>query len=227
MLFPISDDNLPSQSPPYVTWTLLGLNILVFFYQVKNPAFTLGWSAIPYEIVHGTDLVGNGQAPGPTPIYLTILTSMFMHGGLFHLAGNMLYLWIFADNLEHLFGRVLFLAFYIGCGLVASFVQIALGPDLTIPTLGASGAIAGVLGGYLVCFPHSRVRVVLFLWFIIRVFAIPAVIVIGVWIAFQLIAGFGSLSPDAMAGGGVAYGAHIGGFAAGALAALVLQRIVD
>jgi membrane associated rhomboid family serine protease len=200
---------------------------MVFFYQMKNPEFTLGWSVIPYEIVHGVDLVGNGQVSGPTPIYLTLLTSMFMHGGLLHLVGNLLYLWIFADNLEHVFGRGVFLAFYLGCGIAASLVQISLGPDVTIPNLGASGAIAGVLGAYLVYFPHSRVRVVFFLYFIIRVFSVPAVIVIGIWIAFQLIAGYGSLSDIGSATGGVAYGAHVGGFAAGALAALILQRILD
>jgi membrane associated rhomboid family serine protease len=227
VLFPISDENLPSQSPAYVTWSLLAANVLMFVYQMGNPEFTVGWSVIPYEIVNGVDLVADGQAPGPSPIYLTLLTSMFMHGGLVHLAGNMLYLWIFADNLEHVFGRGLFLAFYLGCGIAGSLVQISLGPEVTIPNLGASGAIAGVLGGYLVYFPHSRVRVVFFLYFIIRVFAVPAVIVIGLWIAFQLIAGFGSLSEVGSSTGGIAYGAHVGGFAAGALAALVLQRMID
>jgi membrane associated rhomboid family serine protease len=226
MLLPISDDNPPSRSPAYVTWALLTANLVIFFYQMKNPSFTLGWSLIPHEIVTGADLVGNGQAPGPVPIYLTLLTSMFMHGGILHLAGNLLYLWIFADNLEHVFGRGVFILFYIGCGLAASLVQIALGPEVTVPNLGASGAIAGVLGGYLVYFPHSRVRVMLFLYFFVRIFSVPAVVVIGLWIAFQLIAGFGSLAMDSSAGG-IAYGAHIGGFAAGALAALVMQRVME
>lgn len=227
MLFPISDENLPSQSPAYVTWALLAANVLVFLFQIQNPAFTYGWSVIPYEIVHGVDLVDGTQQPGPTPIYLTILTSMFMHGGLFHLAGNLLYLWIFADNLEHVFGRGVFLSFYLGCGIAAAITQIALAPEVTIPTLGASGAIAGVLGAYLVYFPRSRVRVVFFFWFIIRVVAVPAVLVIGIWIAVQVIAGLGSLSMGDQASGGIAYGAHVGGFATGALAALVLQRVMN
>lgn len=227
MLFPISDDKLPSQSPPILTWAILGANVMVYFYQLQHPDFTTGWSTVPFEIVHNVDLVGNGQAPGPSPIYLTLLTSMFMHGGLFHLIGNMLYLWIFADNLEHVFGRVNFLLFYLGCGIAASLVQISLAPEATIPTLGASGAIAGVLGGYLVYFPRSRVRVMLFLYIIIRVFEVPAIVVIGVWIAFQLVAGYGSLTVVDSGSGGIAYGAHVGGFAAGALAALILKRYLD
>ena len=227
MLFPISDENLPAQSPAYVTWSLIAANVLVFIYQMKNPDFTVAWSVIPYEITHGVDLVDGGHRAGPVPIYLTLISSMFMHGGLLHLGGNLLYLWIFADNLEHVFGRGIFVLFYLGCGVVASVVQIALAPDITIPTLGASGAIAGVLGAYLVYFPHSRVRVMLFLWFFIRVFTVPAIVVIGFWIVFQLIAGFGSFSPTDAATGGIAYGAHVGGFAIGALAALIMQRVTD
>ncbi|MFC2085979.1 rhomboid family intramembrane serine protease [Bacteroidota bacterium] len=226
MLFPISDEKLPDQGPAYVTWSLFAANLVVFAIQMKNPAVTLGWSMIPYEIVHGVDLVSDGHAQGPDPIYLTLLSSMFMHGGLFHLAGNLLYLWIFADNLENVFGRGPFLLFYLGCGLAASLIQIGLGPEVTVPNLGASGAIAGVLGGYLVYFPHSRVRVMFFLYFIFRVFSVPAIVVIGIWIAFQLIAGFGSLAYLDSSAGGIAYGAHIGGFAVGALVALVLQRLI-
>ncbi|MFV1980124.1 MAG: rhomboid family intramembrane serine protease, partial [Rhodothermia bacterium] len=180
MLFPISDDNLPAQGPAYVTWSLLATMVVVFLVQMKNPGFTIGWSMIPYEIVNGVDLVTDGHAPGPTPIYLTLLTSMFMHGGIFHLGGNMLYLWIFGDNVEHVFGRGKFLLFYLGCGFAASLIQIGLGPEVTVPNLGASGAIAGVLGAYLVYFPQSRVRVMFFLYFIIRVFSVRAVVVIGV-----------------------------------------------
>lgn len=227
MLFPISDDNLPAQGPAYVTWSLLAANVMVFLFQLKNPAFTMGWSMIPYEIVNGIDLVSDGHVSGPTPIYLTLLSSMFMHGGILHLGGNMLYLWIFADNLEHVFGRGRFLLFYLGCGLAASLIQIGLGPEITVPNLGASGAIAGVLGAYLVYFPRSQVRVMFFLYFIIRVFSVRAVVVIGVWIAFQLIAGFGSMTYLDSSAGGIAYGAHIGGFAVGALAALVMQKLLD
>ena len=226
MLIPVSDDSVASQSPAYLTWALFAANILVFAYQMKVPEFTMGWSVIPFEITNGIDLTDNGHAPGPSPIYLTLISSMFMHGGWLHLGGNLLYLWIFADNLEHVFGRGVFLLFYIGCGVAASLIQISLGPDGTIPNLGASGAIAGVLGGYLVLFPHSRVRVMLFLGFIIRIFSVSAVVAIGAWIAFQLIAGFGSIAYSDMSEGGIAYGAHIGGFAVGALVALALQRVV-
>jgi membrane associated rhomboid family serine protease len=233
MLFPISDDDRHISSPAYITWFLLAANIVVFFYQSQQPEFTYGWSVIPQEIVTGEDLVGTAiiqsdrgrveipQAPGPTPIYLTILTAMFMHGGLAHIFGNMLYLWIFGDNVEHRFGHTTFLLFYLASGVVATLVQIALAPQSIIPNLGASGAIAGVLGAYLVLFPRNRVHTV----FIFRVISLPAVVVIGVWIAFQFIGGFGQVS---MAGetGGVAYGAHIGGFVAGAILALILRAVI-
>jgi membrane associated rhomboid family serine protease len=235
MLFPISDDDRHISGPAYITWFLLAANIIVYLYQMQEPAFTYGWSVIPREIVTGEDLVGTAvirsdqggveipQAPGPTPIYLTILTAMFMHGGLAHIFGNMLYLWIFGDNVEHRFGHAVFLLFYLASGIVATGAQIALAPESVIPNLGASGAIAGVLGAYLVLFPRNRVHAV----FIFRVIALPAVVVIGVWIAFQFIGGFGQIS-DAGETGGVAYGAHIGGFVAGLVLALILRaRISD
>lgn len=230
MLFPISDDDQHLDGPAYVTWVLLISNVLLFLYQMAEPLFTYGWSMIPYEITTGIDLVGADyinvdgqqveltQAPGPTPIQLTLFSSMFMHGGLGHIGGNLLYLWIFGDNVEHRFGPRLFLLFYLVSGLAASFAQIILDPGSRIPNLGASGAISGVLGAYLVLFPRNRVNSIFF----IRVVALPAVVVIGVWIAFQIISGYGALTA-ASQGGGVAYGAHVGGFIAGLLLALILR----
>jgi membrane associated rhomboid family serine protease len=168
MLFPISDDDRHLLRPAYVTITLVVANVLVFFYQLGHPDFIYAASVIPLEIVKGVDLVDPAlvraggqlvevpQAPGPSPIHLTLLSAMFMHGGWAHLGGNLLYLWIFGDNVEHRFGHLRFLVFYLASGLAASFAQIAMDPHSIIPNLGASGAISGVLGAYLVLFPHHR-----------------------------------------------------------------------
>ena len=227
MLFPISDDDRDLLSPAYVSITLLVVNVLVFLYQLANPAFTYAASVIPLEIVKGMDLVDPvlmrtggqvveiPQAPGPTPIYLTLLSAMFMHGGWAHLGGNMLYLWIFGDNVEHRFGHLRFLVFYLASGLAASFAQIAMDPHSIIPNLGASGAISGVLGAYLVLFPRNTVMAVFFF----RIIAIPAVFVLGLWGVTQFFAGMGSLG-NAGATGGVAYAAHVGGFIAGVVTGL-------
>jgi membrane associated rhomboid family serine protease len=235
MFFPISDDDREIDSPAYVTYALLAANIALFLYQLSNPEFTYGWSVIPKEITAGVDLVepqsievpGQGrveipQAPGPTPIWLTLLSSMFMHGGLGHIAGNMLYLWIFGNNVEHRFGHKWFLIFYLVSGLVGSFAQILLSPDSVIPNLGASGAIAGVMGAYLVLFPHNRVNAIIFY----HVVTVPALLVLGMWIAMQMVSGFGSIASTTASTGGVAYLAHVGGFVAGAAAALLYRARV-
>ena len=222
MLFPLSDDDRKLIRPTYVTVGLLVINVLVFLYQLGSPAFTLGFSVIPAEITSGKDLVGTyytelggsqyeiDQTPGPWPIYLTLITSMFMHADWLHLGGNMLYLWIFGDNVEHRFGSLRFLFFYIASGLVASAAQISLDPDSIIPNLGASGAISGVLGAYLVLFPRNRVYCII----LFRIVALPALAVLGLWFLFQFLAGGNTLLADEQAGG-VAYTAHIGGFIAG------------
>jgi len=217
MLFPIGDDNSGRLTTPVVTYTLIGVNVLFFIYQSMNPAFTYGYSYVPAEITSGRDLVGiypvgGGQIqlfPGPWPIYLTLLFAMFMHGDLMHIGGNMLYLWIFGDNVEDRMGHVKFLIFYLLTGLVASIAQIVVGPNSRIPNLGASGAIAGVLGGYLVLFPRQSVRVLMGRGIV----EVPALIAIGLWGLLQFIGGFGQLR--AGSGGGVAYMAHVGGFIAG------------
>ncbi len=221
MLFPLGDDNRNRRTAPIVTWALIGINVLVYiFFQGgtgENP-FTYAYSVVPYEITNNIDLVGdfrigNGVVRlfnGPSPIWLTLLSAMFMHGGLSHIGGNMLYLWIFGDNVEDNMGKVRFLIFYLLCGLLASAAHILVGPNSRVPSLGASGAIAGVLGAYLVMFPQNSVRVIAFY----QIIPMPAIIVIGLWGLLQFISGFGSLAQGG-AGGGVAYMAHVGGFIAG------------
>ncbi|HEY6332590.1 MAG TPA: rhomboid family intramembrane serine protease, partial [Blastocatellia bacterium] len=157
------------------------------------------------------------EYPGPSPIWLTLFTSMFMHAGWLHIAGNMLYLWIFGDNVEDNFGHVKYLIFYLLCGLAADFAQIAADPNSLIPSLGASGAIAGVLGGYIIMFPRNRVRVLLPLIIIWTFVQLPAIVVIGFWILLQLFSQISSVTSGTEGGGGVAYMAHIGGFFTGML----------
>jgi membrane associated rhomboid family serine protease len=236
-MLPIADENERGHGPAVVSLAFIGLNIAVFLLLQaaggpSGEAFTYGYSAVPFEITHGVDLVGPSeitvggesvqipQEPGPYPIWLTLLTSMFMHGGWLHLAGNMLFLWIFGDNVEHRIGHIPYLAFYLVAGVIASLAQIVVSPDSSIPTLGASGAISGVLGAYLVMFPTNRVTV-LFLRFPMRV---PAIVAIGLWAVFQFISGIGALGAEE-AGGGVAYMAHIGGFVAGVVAGLVFRAV--
>jgi membrane associated rhomboid family serine protease len=234
-VFPIGDQNEPGRGPAYVTLLLIAINVAVFFLiqapDAANPdqPFTYGYSAIPAEITHGIDLVGpqvitvDGQrtvvpeAPGPDPIYLTLITSLFMHGGLIHLLGNMLFLWIFGDNVEHRLGHLRFLLFYLVAGVVATLAQVAAAPDSVIPTLGASGAISGVLGAYLVLFPHNRVTIVVFRFIPYRV---PAIVAIGMWAVFQLLS---SIAPPAGVAGGVAYLAHVGGFVFGLVIGLLVR----
>lgn len=235
MLLPISDDDRGISGPAFVTIALIVANVLVFVLPQQfgaNEQFTFGYSVIPAEITSGTDftsprsIIVQGQemvlphAPGPTPIYLTVISAMFMHGGIMHLLGNLLYLWIFGDNLEHRFGWWVFLLFYVVSGIAATMAQVMLNPTSLIPNLGASGAISGVLGGYLVLFPRNRVNAI-FLYFVV---SIPAVLALGMWIAFQLVEGFAVVGVGQV--GGVAYGAHIGGFIVGAVLALILRGVI-
>ena len=223
-MLPIADENEPGAGIAWVNLAFIAVNVAVFLLLQQGSgdnAFTYGFSTVPAEITTGHDFltatttVVDGQrflipqAPGPDPIYLTLLSSMFMHGSWLHLGGNMLFLWIFGDNVEHRAGRIPFLLAYIGAGLVGSLAQILSTADSPIPSLGASGAISGVLGAYLVLFPQNRVTVIL-IRFLTQV---PALVAIGLWIAFQVIS---SLAADPAAGG-VAYLAHIGGFAAGVI----------
>lgn len=204
----------------------------MFWVQMSSSDFTYGWSVIPKEITSGQDLVEPvilsipnrkpitvPQSPGPSPIWLTLLSSMFMHGGLGHIGSNMLYLWIFGDNVEHRFGSLRFLLFYLAAGLCASFAQIWLDPQGLLPILGASGAIAGIMGAYMVLFPYNRVNAV----FLFTIVSVPAIVVLGMWIAMQLFSGYGSVFAATQSTGGVAYMAHIGGFAAGVASGLVAR----
>lgn len=222
MLLPLSDDNTGRRSTPYVVYLFLAINIVVFILQfTQGDRFTLGYAAVPFEIINNTDLVGERggipQVPGPAPIWLTLFSSMFMHGGFMHIAGNMLYLWVFGDNIEDNFGHLKFAIFYVICGLFASFSQILLDPQSVIPTLGASGAIAGVLGAYLVMFPKNRVNSLLPLGIIWTTVNVPAWVMLGLWIVLQFFSQVAAISSHTAQtrGGGVAYMAHIGGFIAG------------
>lgn len=216
MIFPIGDDQVKGGSKPIFSYAFIAINIAVFvLLQLGNEAFTYANSAVPYEIMTGTDVVTQqGAIPhfeGPTPIYLTLLSSIFMHGGWMHLIGNMVFLWVFADNIESTVGSRRFVIFYLLGGLAASLSHIATEPMSMTHSLGASGAIAACLGAYLVMFPKSKVKVLFF----IKVFSVPAFLFLGFWIAQQLFSGMGSLGGDS---GGVAWFAHIGGFAFGILA---------
>jgi membrane associated rhomboid family serine protease len=233
-MIPIGDEGTGGQMrTPYVNLTIIALNIIVFIIQIMaGDPFTNGWSLIPREITTGQDLVGNFPVQGIGTItlteaplgipYLTLFTSMFMHGGLLHIGSNMLFLFIFGDNVEDNMGHIKYLIFYLVCGFAASFTQIFLGgPDSIIPNVGASGAIAGVLAAYLVLFPGARIKTLIPLGPVITVAAVPAMVMIGVWILTQIASVF-FLQEDT-AGGGVAFWAHIGGFVAGLLLSFVLR----
>ena len=230
-VIPIGDEDNPVPGFPYVNLALIAICVLVFLYQLANPDFTNGYSVVPREITTGQDIVGSfpitladgtqatiDEAPGPHPIWLTIFSAMFMHGGWAHIAGNMLFLFIFGDNVEKAFGHLRYLTFYLVSGVVASLAQVWSDPNSILPSLGASGAIAGVLAAYLVLFPTNRVRVLIG-YFITTV---PAVFMIGAWALLQLVNGLGATSVSAQTGG-VAYFAHIGGFAAGLVMAFALK----
>ena len=233
-MFPIGDDNSDRTITPYVNYAIIALNVIVFVFLQGfsgDNAFTYSYATVPGEILSGHDIVTDPQVfadpnsgqrftvPGLgltlIPVYFTLITSMFMHGGIAHIAGNMLYLWIFGDNIENALGHKRYLLFYLLCGIIASlshvFATKLLGQNLLIPSLGASGAISGVLGAYILLFPRRRVTM-LFVRFITHVSAFWA---IGIWIVFQIISGLGMLGGSDT--GGVAYAAHIGGFLAGLL----------
>lgn len=227
-MIPLSDDPGPRRRFPFVNYALIAANIVVFIAEQKyGTCFQAAYSAVPFAITHGQAVAFQGCPYGePNPVYLTLLTSMFLHANLLHIAGNMLYLWIFGDNVEDRLGHVGYLVFYLFCGLVASVAQIAVAPDSKLLNLGASGAIAGVLGAYLVFFPGSRVRTLIYVGFFITFVRLSAFIVIGLWFALQLVSGLESLNPSQVQMGGVAYFAHVGGFVAGLVIALILRPFV-
>ena len=242
MVLPLWDDNSDRQTTPIINYAIIALNIFVFVVLQQlgnNDSFTYSFSTVPQEILTGHDIVTSSRTVeyagqvihipglGPTPgsVYLTLFTSMFMHGGYAHIAGNMLFLWIFGDNIEDRVGHARYVIFYVLCGVLASLSHVfatgVFASDeraLLVPSLGASGAISGVLGGYLLLYPKRRVTVILFRFLT----QVPAYVAIGIWFAFQLISGLGMLGGGSQQGG-VAYAAHIGGFLAG----LILIKFFD
>jgi membrane associated rhomboid family serine protease len=207
-MFPIGDDDSSRRTVPLVTYALIALNVLFFIVELTGgDAFIMKWAFVPKRFM-----------ANPAGDFLTLFSSMFMHAGWLHLGGNMLYLWIFGDNVEDRFGHLKFIIFYVICGLAATFAQLAFSIGSDIPNLGASGAIAGVLGAYILLFPQGKVRVLQGQ----QVIQVSALIVIGLWIVLQLFSGFGSIAGAGQTGG-VAYMAHIGGFVAGILMTFLLR----
>jgi len=244
MVFPLYDDNSDRTITPVINYAIIALNIFVFVVLQQlgnNDQFTYSFSTVPLEILSGHDIVTParevfdpisrqsilvpGLGPTPFSVYITLFTSMFMHGGLAHIGGNMLFLWIFGDNIEDRVGHAKYVIFYLLCGVLASLAHVfatgVFAPDersLLVPSLGASGAISGVLGAYVLLYPKRRVTVILFRFLT----QVPAYVAIGIWFAFQLISGLGMLGGGSQQGG-VAYAAHIGGFLAG----LILIKFFD
>jgi membrane associated rhomboid family serine protease len=217
-MLPIGDEGERGAGPALVAWALVALNVAAFLLEIARPpgalqAFVTAWGVVPQEYSAGRDL-----APFiPLPFWSTLFTSMFLHGGWMHLGGNMLYLWIFGDNLEHRMGHARFLVYYLVCGIAAGLAHIVFNSGSAVPTVGASGAISGVLGGYLLLFPKNRVRVLMYG----GVAHVPALVVLGMWIVIQVVNSAGAMATTADTGGGVAYLAHVGGFVAG----LVLVKL--
>ncbi len=216
MFIPLRDEN-PTRRFPVITILIIALNIGVFLYQVISPQglsyHVVRMGVIPYEITHFRSLAEGVRLSPP----LTLFAAMFIHGGLFHLAGNMLFLWIFGNNIEDFLGSLRFIPFYLLSGLGATFVQVVFSPNSRLPMIGASGAIAGVLGAYLILYPAARVLTLVFLFFFIRIVAIPAAFLLGLWFVLQVL--------NVGMGGGVAWFAHIGGFLVGiGLIKLVSRR---
>ena len=238
-MFPLKD-NIPTDRTAFVTIAFIAINVIVYFVlQTKGGIFSgpsdtgvVDYGAIPYEVTHpgkecdlsGGQILCEGQPgvtgsadPQPATI-LTIFSSMFMHGGILHLAGNMLFLWIFGNNVEDSMGHVKFVGFYLLGGVAALFGQIIIEPSAAVPTIGASGAVAGVLGGYILLYPRARVVTLIFIVFFFTILELPAMLILGFWFLQQVAFGYFDLANPAGGGGGVAYFAHIGGFVFGLLA---------
>lgn len=219
MLIPIKDDN-PTTRPPIVTIAVIVVCVVVFLYQLTlgqaaEESFIIRWGMVPARLF-GYSLAGK-PAVGVigdlgAPAWVTVITSMFMHGGFMHIAGNLLYFWIFANNIEDSFGHLRFAIFYVLCGVAAAMTQALVDTDSAVPMIGASGAIAGVLGSYLIMHPRANVTVLFTILIFFRTFIMPAMWVLGVWFAFQIVNALVNVSEE---GGGVAWFAHIGGFVAG------------
>jgi membrane associated rhomboid family serine protease len=225
-VIPLRDAN-PTRSTPLVTLAIIAACVLVFVSQLERLAsggegalarFVTEWGVVPAELV---DALRSGAIFSQETA--TLITSQFLHGSIVHIGGNMLYLWIFGNNVEDRFGRLRFLAFYLVGGIVAALAQVAIDPGSTVPTIGASGAIAATLGAYLVLFPGARVTTAIFVVFFYQLIEVPAVVVLVFWFVLQLVSGIGSLGVDGSATGGVAFFAHIGGFVFGAAVGLIVR----
>ncbi len=208
-MIPLKDD-LPTRTFPFVTIAIIALNIVVFFYEVslgpRTEALIFTYGVIPFNLIYGVE---SGRPP--IPIFASLFTSMFLHGGFMHVAGNMLYLWIFGNNIEDVMGHLRFVFFYLICGIAAVYSHALLDATSQVPMIGASGAVSGVLGAYLLLFPHAKVLTLIPIFFFIRIVQVPAVIVLGLWIVVQFVNGLFSGSQM----GGVAWFAHVGGFLIG------------
>jgi membrane associated rhomboid family serine protease len=230
-VFPLKDD-IPSRTFPFVTVTLIAANILIFLYQVSLGVGGADAARAAHELILEFGLIPcrlTGQCADtvvglPSP-YATVFTSMFLHGGLFHMGGNMLYLWIFGDNVEDTLGHTRFVIFYLLGGVAAALAQTVVGPASPIPMIGASGAVSGVLGAYLLLYPHGRILTLLVIGFFVRLVYIPALVVLGFWIVVQFLSGFLTLglATGGEPGGGVAFWAHIGGFVAGMVLLFIVR----
>ena len=237
-MFPLKD-NIPTDRTPILTIAFIVINVLVYFLLQKggilsgpDDQIVVEWGVIPYELTHpgeecqlaGGEVICQGQpgvsgsAPDQPPTFLTVLSSMFMHGSLLHLGGNMLFLWIFGNNVEDSMGHVKFVIFYLLGGAAAVALQVVADLDAAVPTIGASGAVAAVLGGYILLYPRARVVTLIFIIFFFTIIELPAMLILGFWFLQQIFFGFYEVSNPAGGGGGVAYFAHIGGFVFGLLA---------
>ena len=232
-MIPIKDYPGPRRRIPWVTWGLIATNVIIFLYQVSlgpgAPAFMFAYSVVPIAVTHGIPQTSIPGVPAnlpfhtPNPVYLTLITSMFLHAGWLHIGGNMLYLYIFGDNVEDRMGHIPYLLFYLFCGVIAGITQIAIDPNSSIPSLGASGAIAGVLAAYLVLFPFAGVRTIIFIFIFFTIVMLPAIVLIGLWFILQFFDGIAALSHVQQGMGGVAYFAHVGGFVTGLVITLLLR----
>jgi membrane associated rhomboid family serine protease len=241
-MFPLKD-NIPTERTPFVTIALIAINVLVYFVLQKGGILSgpddnivIEWGVIPYELTHpGQECalvaapagaaLGCGHLPvDQPPTILTIFTSMFMHGSILHLAGNMLFLWIFGNNVEDAMGSVRFIVFYLVGGLAAVALQVIASPDAAVPTIGASGAVAAVLGGYILLYPRARVITLIFIIFFFTILELPAMLILGFWFLQQILFGFYEVANPAGGGGGVAYFAHIGGFVFGLAAIKIFAQ---
>jgi len=232
-MLPLFDSDLARRRFPIITICLIAINALVFLYALNlgsadRGIFYFKYGLIPWELTNGGDLPGGWAKPGdidtPFSNWATIFTAMFIHGDWLHFLGNMLFLWVFGRNIEDRFGPALFLLFYLGTGLAATWMQIAIDTQSNVPLIGASGAIAGVLGAYLLLYPYNRITTVV-IFILITVVRVPVVYLLGFWLLLQFVGSVGTLAPSADIGG-IAYWAHIGGFAAGALV-VALYRLAS